>query len=116
MKLNKVSTENAEHFIWGDKCDGWFLAKHPSACIIQETMLPHTAEKKHYHEKTWQFIFVLSGNLTIEIGETEYQLSELEGIEMPEIIPHNFYNKTDKNIIYILIAAPNVEGDRINLE
>ena len=116
MTINKVSTANAEYFVWGDKCDGWFLAKHPNACVIQETMFPHTSEKKHYHEKTWQFIFVLSGILTVEIGDNEYQLNPLEGIEMPEIISHNFHNKTDNDLSYILISAPNIVGDRINLE
>ncbi len=115
MSSKKISTANAEYFNWGDKYDGWFLVKNPNICIIQEIMLPHTSEIKHYHEKTWQFIYLLSGTLTIEIGYEQFELSANEGIEMPANIPHNFQNKTDKNLSYLLIASPNIPGDRINL-
>lgn len=109
------SIKNSQHFSWGEKCDGWFLAQNPNVVVIQETMLPHTSEKKHYHEKTWQFIYVLEGTLTMEIGDQTLTIQPFEGIEMPPPIPHNFHNRTDLNIIYLLIGVPNLSNDRINL-
>ena len=27
--MSTVSIDNAEHYIWGDQCDGWHLARSP---------------------------------------------------------------------------------------
>lgn len=115
MAIKKVSIANSEYFPWGEKCDGWFLAKHPSASIIQERMLPHTSEKRHYHEKVWQFIYILSGELTMEIEGEEVTLQPFEGIEIIPPLKHNFFNRTDTDITYILVSVPHM-ADRINLE
>jgi len=43
-----ISTENAEHFIWGNACDGWHLLRSDSLSVIQERMPPETSEQLHY--------------------------------------------------------------------
>jgi len=40
MKIK--NTNNAEHYLWGDNCDGWHLLKTDSLSIIQENMPPDT--------------------------------------------------------------------------
>jgi hypothetical protein len=37
----KISKHNAEHYIWGDNCDGWRLVKIPDLSVIHERMPPH---------------------------------------------------------------------------
>ncbi len=54
----KVSKQNAEHYVWGGKCDGWHLVKKQNLSIIHERMPPHTKEVRHYHTKAHQFFFV----------------------------------------------------------
>jgi uncharacterized cupin superfamily protein len=110
----KVNKSTAQHFLWGDNCDGWHLAQHPSAAVIEEIMLPHTSEKRHFHEKIWQFIYILSGELEIEIEGQEYILKPFDGISIEPSQKHNFFNRTDKDIHYLLVSAPNI-NDRINL-
>ena len=56
-----VNKENAEHYYWGQNCDGWHLLKSDSLSVIQERMPAGTAESRHYHEKSQQLFFVLSG-------------------------------------------------------
>ena len=34
----KVSKQNAEHYVWGGKCDGWHLVKNKDVSIIHERM------------------------------------------------------------------------------
>lgn len=114
MKGSTISASNAEHFFWGDRCDGWILGKHPNASILQERMLPGTSETRHHHEKTWQFFFVLSGAMHIEIDGAEYEVKENEGIEVSPPLSHNIYNRTDKDLVYLLISAPHLPQDRIN--
>lgn len=87
MANEKTSTANAEHFIWGDQCDGWFLAKHPLASVIQERMLPHTSETRHYHQDVWQFFYILSGELTLELGMVDI----LDMMDMVDILNEMAY-------------------------
>jgi len=39
-----VSKKNAEHYTWGQQCDGWYLVKDDQMTIIEERMPPGTAE------------------------------------------------------------------------
>jgi len=32
----KISKQCAEHYIWGDQCDGWHLVKNNDLSIIHE--------------------------------------------------------------------------------
>lgn len=65
----KVSKKTAEHYSWGERCDGWQLVKNQDLSIIHERMPANTSEVKHYHQTAWQFFFVLSGTATKEIGD-----------------------------------------------
>lgn len=58
-----ISKENAEHYVWGDSCDGWYLLNRQDMLIIHEKMPPGTCEKRHYHCLSRQFFFVLQGFL-----------------------------------------------------
>ncbi|MCU1263485.1 MAG: cupin protein, partial [Bryobacterales bacterium] len=61
-----TSATSAEHYTWGNCCDGWYLVKTPELNIIQERMPPGTSETLHKHQKARQFFFVLSGEASIE--------------------------------------------------
>lgn len=73
-----ISKQNAEHYIWGDQCDGWHLVKEEQLSIIHERMPADTAEVRHYHEQSRQFFFVLSGTATLEVDGVEYTLNAQE--------------------------------------
>jgi len=36
--MEPVSTRNGEHYIWGDVCDGWHLARAAGLSVIEERM------------------------------------------------------------------------------
>lgn len=50
-----ISKENAEHYSWGDRCDGWYLMNRKDMLVIHEKMPPGTREKRHYHASSRQF-------------------------------------------------------------
>jgi Mannose-6-phosphate isomerase len=108
----KVSKSNAEHYIWGDQCDGWHLLKQQDLSIIHEKMPPHTAEARHYHEQSQQFFFVLEGTATIEIAGESFELAAHEGIHVAPHTPHQMYNKSDRAIQFLVISDPATKGDR----
>jgi len=37
--MTVISTDNAEHYIWGDGCDGWHLVKTSTLSVIKERIM-----------------------------------------------------------------------------
>lgn len=74
----KISKSNAEHYIWGDNCDGWYLVNNNDLSIIHERMPQNTLEVRHYHNHSQQFFFVLSGTATLEVDGTIIELNSQE--------------------------------------
>jgi len=33
-----ISKDNAEHYVWGDNCDGWYLVNRKDMLVIHEKM------------------------------------------------------------------------------
>jgi mannose-6-phosphate isomerase-like protein (cupin superfamily) len=109
----KISKYNAEHYIWGDNCDGWHLVKNQELSVIHERMSADTSEVRHYHNHSRQFFFVLSGTATIKINGEEFILNPQEGIEVPPLTPHQMFNKSNVEIEFLVISQPTSKGDRI---
>ncbi|MNJ67987.1 Cupin domain protein [compost metagenome] len=109
----KISRENAEHFMWGDHCNGWRLVKNKDLSIIHETMPAGASEVKHYHERARQFFFVLSGTVTMVVGDEEIILESKEGVEIPPLVPHQMFNKSNDEIEFMVISQPSSSGDRV---
>ncbi|MDF2791714.1 MAG: hypothetical protein K0S80_4816, partial [Neobacillus sp.] len=94
----KISKQNAEHYIWGDNCDGWYLVKNKDLSIIHERMPVNTSEVRHYHNQARQFFFVLSGTATLEINGERITLNPEEGVEIPPITPHQMRNESNQDV------------------
>lgn len=111
-----ISRENAEHYIWGDNCDGWRLINEEDRSVIHERMPPTTRELRHFHNYSKQFFFILSGTMTIEVNGIEYSLKEHEGIEVHPKVSHLVMNKSDNDIEFLVISQPNTRNDRILID
>lgn len=111
-----VNKEIAEHYIWGERCDGWHLLKRADLSVIQERMPPNTSEVRHYHNKSRQFFYVLRGTATIEVNNKREIVQANEGIEVPPTTPHQIFNETDQDIEFLVISQPAGHGDRINVD
>ena len=109
------STEHAEHYIWGDHCDGWHLLKSDSLSIIQEKMPAKTSEGLHYHSNAQQFFFILNGTATFEIEEETFEVSENKGFHILPNQKHRIFNHTDLPLEFLVISEPKSHGDRVNL-
>lgn len=111
----KISKQNAEHYIWGDNCDGWHLVKNKELSVIHERMPANTTEVIHYHHEARQFFFILSGVATMKIHDHMITLNPQEGIEIPPLTEHQMRNDSDQDVEFLVISQPNSRGDRINL-
>ncbi|MEQ9887479.1 cupin domain-containing protein [Pectobacterium zantedeschiae] len=110
-----ISKDNAEHYVWGDSCDGWYLVKRQDMSIIHERMPSGAKEKRHYHSESRQFFFVLAGTLTIELEGEAHIITEHQGLEIPPSTKHQAKNESDDNVDFIVVSHPTTRGDRIDL-
>lgn len=115
-KAAKISKANAEHYIWGEQCDGWHLVKGQELSVIHERMPGNTAEVRHYHERSRQFFFVLSGVAVLEVAGVRHTLSAQEGVEVPPGVAHQMKNEAAADVEFLVISQPTTRGDRIHVE
>lgn len=107
-----TSIRNAEHYTWGDACAGWHLLKSQELSIIEERMPPHTAERRHFHQKADQFFYVLSGDAQMEIEAEIFILTAGSGIFIEHGRRHRISNKSDQDVTFLVISRPTTRGDR----
>ncbi len=109
-----IDKYTAEHYIWGQNCDGWHLLKSSEVSIIQECMPPNTFEQRHKHNKSRQFFFILSGEATMEVNGEIQRLHANQGIEIPPQVPHQMMNKSSNDLEFLVVSCPPSHGDRID--
>jgi len=114
MPANAISTANAEHYTWGNNCDGWYLVRTPELNIIEELMPPGTSETRHHHVRARQFFFVLEGELTLEIEHHDFPLKAGEGIEIAPGQFHQAINRSQRAARILVTSQPPSHGDRID--
>ena len=107
-----VSRHTADHYTWGDGCDGWHLVRSPALSVIQERMPPGTAESRHRHANARQFFFVLAGELTIERDGAVLVLRAGEGLEIAPGEAHQVLNEAGDDAEFLVISQPPSHGDR----
>ena len=110
-----VSIENAEHYIWGEICDGWHLLRREDISVIQERVPAGGAEIMHYHAKARQFFYILKGEGTMVFEDSQIVMKKGEGIEIAPQVKHQFRNPSDTDVHFLVISVPPTRGDRIDL-
>jgi mannose-6-phosphate isomerase-like protein (cupin superfamily) len=113
--IKAVSTLNAEHYLWGDECDGWHLLKRDDVSVIQERVPAGCAEVMHYHQVSRQFFFILEGQGSLVFKDQTIELQKGEGLEIPPGIPHQFSNLSQSDVRFLVISLPESHGDRMNV-
>jgi len=109
-----VSRCSAEHYEWGNKCDGWHLVREATLSVIEECMPPATAEVRHYHQKAQQFFYILSGEAVMEIEGQSTRLTAGEGIHILPGSRHQIRNPSSAPVRFLVISHPPSHGDRIS--
>ena len=109
---NAVSIRTAEHYRWGDCCDGWYLVKNERINIIQEKMPPGTSETRHLHRKAQQFFYVLAGEASLEIDGRVVVLHAHEGALVSPGSPHRMQNMSKRDLEFVVTSEPPSHGDR----
>ena len=108
-----IDRNSAQHYTWGDSCDGWHLLASPTLSVIEERMPPGTSEVRHFHNKADQFFYVLAGSLTIEVSGRESTMRARQGLHVPAGQPHRVFNRGDAGAEFLVVSNPPSQGDRI---
>ncbi|MBX7152173.1 cupin domain-containing protein [bacterium] len=110
--MKAISTKTAEHYQWGDHCDGYHLVKSDKLSVIEEIVPAGASEKNHYHDQATQFFYILNGTGTLKINDDIVQLSAGEGIVIEPGTPHQFRNDSDRDVRFLVVSTPKSHGDR----
>jgi|SRR6187402_318975 len=113
MTADAVSIHNAEHYTWGEVCDGWHLLSGAGLSVIEERMPAGGREQRHLHERAQQFFYVLAGELTLELSDETVILRAGEGMAIPVRVPHQASNASALDVRFLVISQPPSHGDRI---
>ncbi len=114
--MKPVSVKNAEHYQWGEECDGWHLLKSSDLSVIEERMPAGAKEVMHYHEKSQQLFYVLEGEATMKFENSEVTLSEGESLHIPPNVSHQMTNLASEPLRFLVVSQPISHGDRVTIE
>jgi len=106
---------SAEHYTWGGLCDGWHLLNDPTLSVIQERVPPLTGETPHFHARARQFFYVLSGTATMEFESGAVTFGAGQGLHVPPGVQHRFVNRSDTDVVFLVISSPTTAGDRVHV-
>ena len=113
--MRKVTRQTAEHYNWATVCDGWHYLQRDDLSIIAEKMPPHTCETAHYHNKSRQFFYILSGEAVMRFGQEDVVLEAGSGIEIDPLEIHQMINLTDRELEFVMISMPPSHGDKVDI-
>ena len=109
-----ISRETAEHYSWGEGCDGWHLVRTPELSIIEERMPTGASERRHLHQRANQFFYVLAGELTLEVEGETHTLSCAQGLAIPMRVAHQAFNRGVSDVRFVVTSQPPSHGDRVD--
>lgn len=111
---SSVSRDNAEHYRWGDDCDGWHLVKDPQLSVIEEFMPPGAAEIRHHHERSQQFFYILTGEVLMEINGENRLIAAGSGVRILPGTRHQIRNPSSGPVRFLVVSQPPSHGDRVD--
>lgn len=109
-----VSRNNAEHYTWGEGCDGYFLLKRAGVRVMEERMPRGTSEKAHRHERARQLFYVLEGELTMRFPGGDVRVATGSSLEIEPGAVHQARNDSGADVRFLVVSVPPSHGDRID--
>lgn len=110
--MRAVDRSSSEKIEWGTNCKSWVLLDEENLNIKSERVPPGETESRHIHQSTRQFFYVLSGEAKIEIDGEIHEILAGQGIEVPHNTPHEFMNKSDTYVDFLVISTADPTSDR----
>jgi mannose-6-phosphate isomerase-like protein (cupin superfamily) len=110
-----IGIDAAEHYTWGEVCDGWHLLKLDGMSVIRERVPPGVSETRHRHSQARQFFYVLEGAAVIEVDGARHAVAAGQGLHVPPRVAHQFRNESADDVHFLVVSVPKSHGDRENV-
>jgi mannose-6-phosphate isomerase-like protein (cupin superfamily) len=79
-------------------------------------MPPGASDLPHFHRLARQLFFVLEGRLQIEVNQERFDLEAGDSLVVPPERIHRVHNRSDSDVLFLLVSAPSTTGDRENVD
>lgn len=112
--MGPTERSTAQHYTWGEGCDGWHLLKDARLSVIEERMPPGTAERPHHHQRAQQFFYVLSGTATFELEGESVTVGARQGLHIKAGAHHRVFNRGAEDLYFLVVSEPPSHGDRVD--
>ena len=106
----------AEHYTWGDGCDGWRLLSREDLSVIEERIPPGHGEVSHFHTWARQLFYILSGRLVLYLPDESVEAGRGQSFEVAPGIIHRVHNPFEEDAVLLVISSPTTAGDRTNAQ
>jgi len=115
-----VKIKHRKDVMYVEKPEGVNVAYYlfPEYEVHVDEQLPHTTQTWHHHEKIWETLYIVEGELTAqwkENGEVKKEKVQTGDLIESEHAPHTYSNDSDKNVKYIVIKQVLTNDDKSQL-
>jgi mannose-6-phosphate isomerase-like protein (cupin superfamily) len=110
-----IRKEMASGYRWGEGCEAWPLLETGTLSVKQEQMPGGSREKRHVHQRSQQFFYVLQGEALMEIEAETHTVKSGEGIHVAAGRAHRIINNTGVTLEFLVISEPAVGEDRTEI-
>ncbi|KOR42485.1 cupin [Xanthomonas oryzae] len=107
-----ISTDTAEHYPWGDACEGWHLLREPNLSVLEEHMPPGVSELRHRHSRARHFFYVLAGEVMLKLDGAQHVLRVGQSLQVSPGSTHQVHTLSDVEARFLVISAPHGGTER----
>lgn len=111
-----ISSECAEHYIWGEMFDRWYLLNRDDVRVNQERVPPGGAEVMHSHKISHLFFCVFECEGLMVFEDREVILERGKTLEIQPGVKHQFKNQSDGDVHFPVMSVPATRGDPQQLD
>lgn len=80
--------------------------------LAEATLPPGAATEPHYHPRTEEIYYILTGRGRMRIGEEEREVGPGDGVAIPPGVPHRIVNlSTEADLVFLCCCAPAYSHD-----
>ena len=110
--MNKISIDSAEHYAWGEGCDGWILLDGDDLTVVEECVPAGKSEARQRHAAASEFFYVLQGEATLEVDGHVHVLGARKGMHVPPGVAHQLRNTGDTDVRFLVVSSPDNDSNR----
>ena len=109
--LKKKSAANMVE--WAPQHFSWTLVDKDDLTVKLEEIPVEGKSDLHFHQRAFQFFFILDGIAEMHLRGKNYNLERYDGIEIPLNVKHRIVNKGETKLFFMLISCPKVQPEDI---